>query len=139
MANIPTNQDSCDIQRWLASEIFYIFTIAASKCSVILLVRRLFSNDMAKQRLVCDVFLAVSLLWAVASSIALGANCNYRVDLGAADATCNNMEGRWIGINVIDIITEVGTLVLTLGLVWQLQMSWKNKAHVVVAFLFRLP
>lgn len=42
-------------------------------------------------------------------------------------------------VTVLDVITELGLLVLPIQLVWALQMSWTKKAILIVAFYLRLP
>jgi hypothetical protein len=39
---------------------------------------------------------------------------------------------------IIDVFVDVWLVVLPSAIVWRLQMSWKNKAKVTVAFWCRL-
>ena len=46
---------------------------------------------------------------------------------------------RWQVLTALDIITEVGLLILPVHLVWNLQMPWTKKAVLLIAFYLRLP
>jgi hypothetical protein len=46
---------------------------------------------------------------------------------------------RWQILTALDVITELGLLVLPIKLVWQLQMPWTKKAILLIAFYLRLP
>jgi hypothetical protein len=46
---------------------------------------------------------------------------------------------RWQILTALDVITELGLLVLPIQLVWQLQMPWTKKAILLIAFYLRLP
>jgi hypothetical protein len=46
---------------------------------------------------------------------------------------------RWQILTALDVITELGLLILPIQLVWQLQMPWTKKAILLIAFYLRLP
>lgn len=46
---------------------------------------------------------------------------------------------RWQVITAFDIIVEVALIVMSVGLVWNLQMAVKLKCKVIAAFALRLP
>lgn len=52
---------------------------------------------------------------------------------------CSGQALRWHIITGLDIATELAVLVLPLQLVWKLQMPFKNKFIVIMAFWLRIP
>ncbi|KAF2265809.1 hypothetical protein CC78DRAFT_567379 [Lojkania enalia] len=127
-------------QAAFASQIFVIITLALSKCSVIFLIRRVFTRDMKHFWLICNIFLGIVGVWGITSCFLIGAGCHpsdYVPPNG--NRTCPAFSARWIVVVTIDVITEVSMVLLPLCFLWTLQMAASLKSRVVVAFAFRLP
>ncbi|KAF2458961.1 hypothetical protein BDY21DRAFT_283026, partial [Lineolata rhizophorae] len=121
--------------------ILIILALAATKASVILLIRRVFTRDLRRFRLLCNGLLALSIIWGVASSIAVSARCDLRpIDPNLPHAAfCADKTTRWKVVVAIDVATEIVFACLPVYLVWNLQMKSDLKFRVVLAFMFRLP
>lgn len=52
---------------------------------------------------------------------------------------CTGLLARWQVVGALDIITEAALFLISVYLVWGIQMSMKSKAIVVCAFGCRLP
>ncbi|KAF2402029.1 hypothetical protein EJ06DRAFT_474359 [Trichodelitschia bisporula] len=126
-------------QSLFASRIASILSLCLSKCSVVCLIRRLFSDDMQRHRLLCDINLGIMALWACSSIVALSVRCSPQDLLQPRSGRCEDQLLRWRFIGVFDAVTEVMIVILSSGLVWRLQMRMGLKLRVVFAFVFRLP
>ncbi|KAF1812168.1 hypothetical protein P152DRAFT_487593 [Eremomyces bilateralis CBS 781.70] len=124
---------------YLTSQIFFILTIALAKCSVILLIRRLFSLDMESHRRWCHIMLVVVSVWGLASVLALSIDCGPRQVLGIGGSFCSNQYLRWQLVGAFDAITELLTFCLSFALIHRLQMKLHLRVRVILAFVFRVP
>ncbi|KAJ9669586.1 hypothetical protein H2201_000453 [Coniosporium apollinis] len=104
------------------SQILIIAALALAKCSVILLIRRVFTRDMKNFWMICTILLGFIGVWALASII-----------------TCPGYAARWKAVVALDVATELLFVILPIYLVWGLQMSRNLKLRVVLAFAFRIP
>ncbi|ORY19017.1 hypothetical protein BCR34DRAFT_472648 [Clohesyomyces aquaticus] len=123
-----------------ASEVLIVLALALSKCSVILLVRRVFSRDMKHFWTICNVILGFCCIWGVASAILVSAGCDaskYMPPQG--NETCRGFAARWDIVVALDVFLELVMFVLPIYFLWGLQMAIDLKARVVLAFAFRLP
>ncbi|TID26479.1 hypothetical protein E6O75_ATG00972 [Venturia nashicola] len=122
-----------------ASRIALIAALCLSKCSVTCLIKRLFSQDMQTHRMLCDFVLAAIAFWGLSSIIGITIVCQPSELLDHRYASCGGQTLRWQLIGAFDSLTEVMIVILTLGLIWRLQMRLELKIKVVLAFVFRLP
>ncbi|KAF2668449.1 hypothetical protein BT63DRAFT_479856 [Microthyrium microscopicum] len=127
-------------QAVFATHVTFLIAIYLAKCSVILLIRRIFSEDMHRYRTITDGFTAFMAISGLTSILLVSVRCvpsQLFLD-GLNFDTCASRPQRWKAIAIIDGITEVTVVVLSLTLVWQLQMKAELKFRVILAFLFRL-
>ncbi|KAF2435934.1 hypothetical protein EJ08DRAFT_295621 [Tothia fuscella] len=122
-----------------ASRIALIVALSLSKFSTVLLIKRLFSQDMALHQLLCDIVLGCIAIWGFASMIGVSVRCNPGTLLETASIGCSGQLLRWKLIGICDAITEASIVLLSTGLVWRLQMRFDVKLRVILAFVFRLP
>jgi hypothetical protein len=114
-----------------------------AKSSVAALMLRLFTRDISvtkKARLLCHATLALTILWAIGSIIAITARCD-PPGFGQEDALrqCDNQITRWRVIAAVDMLTELLLVLLPVIFIWPIQMKRYIKLQVAVAFGFRLP
>lgn len=100
--------------------------------------------------------LAAIAFWGVSSLIGISIVCQPSGLLEHHYASCGGQTLRWQLIGAFDSLTEVRRtafvhepstnitekvmiIILTLGLIWRLQMRLELKIKVVLAFIFRLP
>jgi hypothetical protein len=123
-----------------ASQLLTIMSLCLSKCSIILLIRRVFTRDLAQFWLICNMLLAFSVAWAVASIILVTVGCSSSTYIPPrGDDSCVGLAVRWDVVVALDVFTEFVMIVLPIYFLWSLQMSMNLKARVVIAFAFRLP
>lgn len=136
-------------QATFASQILFILSLCLSKCSILLLMMRLFNLDMhhswrksSNRRFLwaaCLIVLGLIVLWGLASMIGLSVDCSSRTLIeDPASAQCPDQLLRWRLIIAFDIATELVLFSLPLFIVWPVQMSIARKGQVVLAFAFRL-
>lgn len=105
----------------------------------------------------CAKFILAAIgLWGVSSIIGISIVCQPSELLEHRYASCGGQTLRWQLIGAFDSLTEVRKtafvhepstnlaekvmiVILTLGLIWRLQMRLELKIKVVLAFMFRLP
>lgn len=73
----------------MASQAVLILGLALAKCSVLLLVRRIIST----RSMVCDTLFGLSLLWGLASVLAITINCSPSHLIGV-DGFCEHQASR---------------------------------------------
>lgn len=124
----------------LANQVLLYFTLCLAKCSVVLLIQRVFTRDMKVMWWVCNILVGAVIAWGIASMIAISVGCSPSTHVpSAAQTTCIGWILRYKLVVAFDVITEVLLVVLPIYLVWSVQMGVKFKLRVVLAFSFRLP
>lgn len=123
-----------------ASQLIIIIALCFSKCSIILLIRRVFTRDLAQFWLICNILMVFSAAWAVTSIILVTAGCSSSTYIPPTSGnSCAGLAVRWDVVVALDVFTEFVMIVLPIYFLWSLQMAWNLKARVVIAFAFRLP
>ena len=142
----PGLQDSsygadCE-QSYYASNILLVFALACAKASVVLLFIKVIGwKTMWKvDRYASQGVLAYTLLWFIASVIAVSLQCSpNRYALGPSDQdTCVDQYALQIGIRVTDGISDIAVAVLPALLMSKMQISGKSRALVIILFGTRL-
>ncbi|KAH7374250.1 hypothetical protein BKA66DRAFT_468079 [Pyrenochaeta sp. MPI-SDFR-AT-0127] len=133
---IPSSQLERLGRGGLASQILYICTLFASKCSVLLLYLRL--SPGGSHSIGSWSVMAASAVWAVVAVTLIAIPCN-PVQYYQNPQTCTNRWSKWQAIGAFDIATEILIFIIAIQLVWTLQMRFKAKIVVIIAFSARLP
>ncbi|KAH7126564.1 hypothetical protein B0J11DRAFT_459762, partial [Dendryphion nanum] len=124
----------------MISQILLILSLGLTKCSVISLIRRVFTRDMMHSWLICDIILGFVCIWTIASTVVVSAGCNLSNYIPPdGNRTCSGFTTRWLVVTTLDVVSELLLFVLPIYFLWTLQMSIRLKARVVIAFSFRLP
>lgn len=130
------------VKNYFASNILLVLSIACAKASVVLLFITVVGwKTMWKViRYTSQALLGITLLWGIASPIALGLQCSpTRWVLGPTDdSTCVDQHALQIGIRVIDVITDLVVVALPILLMTTVQTSWRNRLLVVILFGIRI-
>ncbi|KAJ5109251.1 hypothetical protein N7456_005926 [Penicillium angulare] len=122
-----------------AANLVFIAGYGAAKLSVCLLLKRLGRQTWY---LWCSkALVGVVALWTVASFLAVALSCHPKYSLKSSDISqhCSNLGTAWKAITAFDVIIEVLTFVVSIILVWGVQMRWKEKGMVIFAFGTRTP
>jgi hypothetical protein len=153
-------------QATFAGLILFILAACLAKCSTLWLLIRLFNVSSRRSRMnrrseflwwICCATLGLTALWGALSIVALSVNCSLQtfaqipgttqcpdqVLLSKADLRGLETDQiqllRWRLISAFDVITEGLLIVLTVFIVWPVQLSLELKLQVIIAFAFRLP
>ncbi|RAH49715.1 uncharacterized protein BO95DRAFT_479029 [Aspergillus brunneoviolaceus CBS 621.78] len=117
-----------------ATNLLFLAGHCAAKLSVLFLLQRL-GRERSYLR-ACVGVMAGIVLWAVVSILIISLKCPFRhpwlID------QCANILARWKAITVLDVITELSLLILSLYLVWPVRLTRMRKAGVIGAFGTRI-
>jgi hypothetical protein len=83
--------------------------------------------------------ISISTVWAIVSIFLVAFRCHASHPWTDFSNECTGLFARWQFIGALDMITELSLFLISVYLVWGIQMSMKSKAIVVCAFGCRLP
>lgn len=124
------------MQTIYATDIIFLFSIWSGKLSVSLLFARL-AKESNKVRIGSGLTMLISVFSIISIfSVALRSNVSqpwvYQGDSAASTLA------RWIATGAMSVVTDIIVTILTIHLVWKLQMGSKPKSIVITAFALRL-
>ncbi|KAJ9630758.1 hypothetical protein H2203_001282 [Taxawa tesnikishii (nom. ined.)] len=120
----------------IASEVMFLIAVALSKCSIVFFIRRLFTRDHKGAWMICNGMQALIGIWTIVSMLLLTIGCGPSSKL--AGDKCNGQLTRWTVVVSLDGILEIVFVAMAVFLITPLQMAFKIKAAVCLAFSFRL-
>jgi hypothetical protein len=127
-------------QSQFGNQIALYMSLGLSKVSTILLIQRLFTRDMGRPRMICNMVTAAVLLWTFITAVLVSVGCSAESTAPISPSgTCPSIIARYKLVVATDAITDVILVSIPGYLVWQLQMSIKLKLQVLIVFAFRLP
>lgn len=130
-----------------------------ARCSVATTLIRVLTLEHDRRWYICWGFVVANVIWGLVSVVLLVVHCNgsklltvYRIDscpgqvssepkcpLESRQEAYASQFLRWKVIASMDIALEIISFLVLLVLVWEINMSFKMKLQVVLAFIFRLP
>lgn len=131
-----------------ASQLIYIVTIALAKASTLTLLVAITPQKTHRMPMFCVSGLVAA--WAFASLWAAAFQCSLPkpylftsspIGVGpsaAPHAKCFNQVAFWDAVGAFDILTDLAIMALPILVVRDLQLNFRKKINVVVAFSFRL-
>lgn len=105
---------------------------------MIILCRRLFSVNQKLPRILCELLLGVSGIWCLGSILTITIGCNAKAAIGLDSGTCSGLLTRWVVVGTLDAVLEVAMLVLSILVIWPLQMSVSRRLQAMSCFITRL-
>jgi hypothetical protein len=127
-------------QSQYGNQITFYISLGFSKMSTILLVQRLFTRDMRKAWVLCNIVMALVVTWTITAALVVSAGCSPEsVAPRNWSQICPTIVARYKFVVVVDAITDLVLVIIPGYLSWQLQMSILLKLQVLVVFAFRLP
>ncbi|PYH48023.1 uncharacterized protein BP01DRAFT_175210 [Aspergillus saccharolyticus JOP 1030-1] len=121
-------------QALYGANILFLAGHCAAKLSVLFLLRRL-GRERTYLRACLGVMVGI-VLWAIVSILIVALKCPFRHPWLLEQ--CASLLPRWQAITVLDVITELLLLGLSLYLVWPIKLTRMRKAGVIGAFGTRL-
>lgn len=119
-----------------AADIFYIITLYAFKCCVVLFFKRI--SPHRGHAIVAWAVLSACLTFAVISVLLVALRCDISHPWLQYSQTCSGLAAHWKTIAALDISSELAIFAMSIHLVWDLQTSVRRKGKVVFAFSLRL-
>ncbi|KAF7869961.1 hypothetical protein EAF04_004745 [Stromatinia cepivora] len=119
-----------------ACAILYFSVVTAIKISILLMYRRIFSTSLVRSY---RSFMGLVMLWWLAGTIVTFISCipSKRFWVGpSAGGWCFDFNIYWMVMGLIEILIDIGILVLPIGVVVGLQML--NSQKVLVGGIFLL-
>jgi hypothetical protein len=127
-------------QSQYGNQIALYVSLGLSKVSTILLIMRLFTRDMKKAWITCNLLMVVAVLWTVLAAFLVSVGCSPEsLAPRISSQTCPTIVTRYKIVVVTDAITDVVLVLIPGYLCWHLQMSFLLKLQVLAVFSFRLP
>jgi hypothetical protein len=125
----------------LVGNLSWITALCLSKLAIISMLLR--TTHIVSHQRVQYFTGALVTVQCILSIILMTADCTFfeglSWDIQSNAMACPRQALRWHVITGLDIATELALLILPLQLVWELQMSTKNKLIVIIAFWLRIP
>jgi hypothetical protein len=101
---------------------------------------RLFTRDMKKAWITCNVLMVVAVLWTIVAAFLVSVGCSPEsLAPRIPSQTCPTIVTRYKVVVITDAITDVVLVLIPGYLCWHLQMSFLLKLQVLAVFSFRLP
>ncbi|KAF7947983.1 hypothetical protein EAE96_009052 [Botrytis aclada] len=123
------------IMSWVCA-ILYFSVVTAIKISILLMYRRIFSSSLVRS---FWVFMGFIIAWWLVGTVATCISCvpASRFWIGpSAGGWCFNFNIYWMVMGVVEIVIDIGILILPIGVVIGLQMP--NSQKVLVGGIFLL-
>lgn len=129
----------CFQQLVFASRIFFSLILGTSKLSALFLLRRLLPQNRIRL-CICNIGIALVVLWGIMAILTTNANCTpSHMLLAAKDNSCKNLDVRISVAMALNCATEFGVLSLAAVFLGQMEVEREQKKWVVMAFLLRVP
>lgn len=80
----------------MAAEVMFFIILALTKCSVAMLCRRLFSINMKKNLLICDITVGVCAVWALGAILTVAVDCGPLPHIGYDVPFCQSLVSKEI-------------------------------------------
>ncbi|KAG5976350.1 hypothetical protein E4U55_007352 [Claviceps digitariae] len=118
-----------------AGQIFYILSMGLCRTSASFFVAHM--THFGPQSRPAYALIGLSVLWTVASMLTVAIRGDIRRPWDTMEGT-QTMYSRWIGIETTGLVLELGLWILSIHLVWGLEMRKKKRAFILGAFGARL-
>lgn len=116
--------------------MLYLATTCAAKVATAELIARL--GRQTKHLVACRLLSGFTILWGVASILAIGIGCHPSHAWDLVDR-CPDLSTTWFSIGAVNFIIEAYLCLLPIWLIWDLMMPFSSKVIVGCAFGSRSP
>lgn len=105
--------------------------------------------------MICDVLLALSAVWCLASILLITIGCDQQAAMGLNNGKCTGLVShikelgstvltrlqvkRWTVVGVLDIVLEILLFFIAVIVVWPLKMTVSRRLSALSCFMCRLP
>ncbi|PMD62257.1 uncharacterized protein K444DRAFT_508450, partial [Hyaloscypha bicolor E] len=128
-----SNYQIIEFQKYgYASQLLYIPALCLTKLTTLVYLRALSpESHFETMNTLLEVFI---IIWGLSAEFAIAFQCQLPSPWAIISGKCFNTAAFWKANGAFDILTDVIIVFLPLYLVWPLQMPWKRKGIVVMAF-----
>ncbi|KAL5114624.1 putative ATPase [Pleosporales sp. CAS-2024a] len=124
----------------LGNQVALYISLGISKMATNFLVQRLFTRDMRKEWVVCNIVTAVIAIWTIAAAMLVSTGCTPTSIAPQQPAQmCRAIDIRYKLVVVTDALIDLVLVLIPGYLTWRLHMSVKLKLQVIAVFALRLP
>ncbi|KAL5398104.1 hypothetical protein PMIN06_010432 [Paraphaeosphaeria minitans] len=120
-----------------ATTTLYIITVGLSKLSITTFLERL--ACISKHKTAVIVLYAVIISWTFAFTTGVLFQCELPRPWAVFNGKCIPMLPFWIVACVVDVLTDIGMIILPIQIVSSLQLPSRKKAAVISTFALRIP
>lgn len=132
------------MQVYKVSNIFYILCLGFIKCSAACFTANLTVKNMGSMRHIRGASriwlygsIGLSILWTIASVIALAVPCPSYGGRINASGMCGGTVWRWIGIFIGDAITDIVIVAFAASVIWRTKATITKRLVWYIPFLVR--
>jgi hypothetical protein len=128
------------IQAYYGNQITLYLALGVAKVSTLMLVRRLFTRDSRKYRIMCNAVCGLLVSWTAFAAFLVSVGCSPASTTPRnREQICNGISSRYKVVAITDAVTDTVLVAIPVYLVCQLRMTTKLKLQVITVFAFRLP
>ncbi|KAM3072434.1 hypothetical protein ACMFMG_009235 [Clarireedia jacksonii] len=131
-SQLSLEQATLALQLTLAIQVTYAAGVGLVKCSICLLLMRIFSTK--KFRIAATIVMGLCIAWATMTILIGFLICHpldYNWNLKPPGSHCGNQTVAYGSVGVVDILTDTCILILPIPMIWRLQMPKLNKILLV--------
>jgi len=124
------------MQFFYAAQILLIASLGFTKAAVTHFIAVLSVEKSVI--LMCRGLLAVIATWAVSGIVALAFQCDVPSPWLSRPGQCLNQQALYIFLGVVNIITDLAVITLSIALMWNVQTALRTRWQVIVLFAIRI-
>lgn len=134
---VSTRLDAADLlQNTYASGFLYIGALSAVKISICFHLNSLTPVRLHRTMILCVG--AFTCLWMLSCFFVIGFQCNLPHPWHFIDGHCIDITGFWTYANIVNILTDLGLVILPLLILSNLQVTRKRKIIIISCFSARV-
>ncbi|KAI7505084.1 hypothetical protein KC367_g803 [Hortaea werneckii] len=124
-----------------AGVVTFIAGLYISKCAMLTFLSRITKTpSQIRLYLICNAIVAsLGVVSALIGTVGCPTASGYYWAFHDNRISCPSQNARWQAITALDLATELLLMALPCQLVWGLQMPFRKKAMILIAFYLRIP
>ncbi|KAF7558016.1 hypothetical protein G7Z17_g316 [Cylindrodendrum hubeiense] len=135
--NVPADDITKFLYLFFWDELLYLGVLPVTKISILLFYLKIFPG--AGFRIACFIFIGLNVAYFIAFELVSIFQCTpiegaWRAWDKEFPAECRNINMQGWMAAIINIVLDLGTLILPLRELWRLNMSWRKKIQIILMF-----
>ncbi|KAF2218522.1 hypothetical protein BDZ85DRAFT_92347 [Elsinoe ampelina] len=124
------------LKAFFAGQVTYILSIGLSRMSMSFFSERFLTRTF-RTRLLANTLTGLYALWAVVSTLIIALRGPLAEPWLTTDGS-SSMYYRWVGVEVVGLAIDIGSVVMSTCMIWGLQMPLRKRLAVAAIFCSRL-